>query len=188
MSDASGWAQKENSEDNRGLVIVSMTEVATASRAAWHTWCCSRRGGGGWRSTVDGLLRKDTEKSHTQSSHCISPFRSVSPLDLWKTLSHYLPAHIDHRAGKCPGQGVVPLHGSCRQTDLVPSSNLESPLQLTSRFFSWKVRTHARNQPSSVLLWSNAATTISAEPPCGKHCCLCHCLFSSLQQLLKKTE
>lgn len=37
MPKASGLAQKEHLEDNRGLVIVSMTEVATASRAKHGT-------------------------------------------------------------------------------------------------------------------------------------------------------
>lgn len=37
MPKASGLAQKEHLEDNHGLVIVSMTEVATAFRAKHGT-------------------------------------------------------------------------------------------------------------------------------------------------------
>lgn len=154
----------------------------------------------GWTMTIysqwasqrkQKCARKDTEKSHTQSSSV----RSVSPLDLscgkhsiiifLNSLSHFSPSV--HRSQS----GEMPRTGRWCTARLMQIDN-SYPRAISSLYSTWPAgfssgkSTRARNQTSSVLLWGNSATTVSTQPPCGKHCCLCHCLSSSLQQLLKK--
>lgn len=154
MSEVSGWAQKENSEDNQGLVIVSMTEVATAYRAAWHTWCCSHSAGGGWRSAVEGLLRGNksepgkTLRRATRSVPCVFPHLKVFLHLIWAVentrsilFKSFLSQHTLMTKREIPRKGRWSTARLTRMDrHFIPSSNFESLFHLTSGFFIWKVQ------------------------------------------------
>lgn len=179
------------------------------NRAAWHTTLQSHSGGG-WRFTVDGLLtraRKETEKNHTQSiQQRVPPFRSDSPFNMscgkhsimiflnsfspvtaagpyWSLSQHALIT----KQRKMLKTGRLPI-ARLMQIDrrhLTPLTRFKLSIPLDQQVFQLESPHGPGIKPALCFCETRVLQHLQSHQV-GKQCCLCHCLLSSLQQLLQK--